>query len=258
MRRRTQVARLLLFLYILRTCNRYLCMSSVTYAIVFSGQIVDGFQLISVKAHLAKLLKADVDKMAVLFSGKPVVIKRTADKQEALKYGTALKRVGADVKIKAFKREAPVAKPAPPPTPDDASSWTLAPNEGYLVEPKPSPPPPQIDTSSLKLAENDGAPLAPPKPVAPINLDLSEYTISEMNGAPLVAPSTPAPKIDAPDFGLDAPGAVLETLKEEKPIVHPDTSGLTLAEPGSNLIDADEKPRTPPPRVPDTSNIQLA
>lgn len=234
-------------------------MSSVTYAIVFSGQIVDGFQLISVKAHLAKLLKADVDKMAVLFSGKPVVIKRTADKQEALKYGTALKKVGADVKIKAFKREAPTAKPAAAAsTPDDASSWTLAPNEGYLVEPKPAPPPPQIDTSSLTLADNDDSPLAPPKPVAPINLDLSEYTISEMDGAPLVAPSPPAPKIDAPDFGLDAPGAVLETLKEDKPIVHPDTSGLTLAEPGADLIDDNEKPHTPPPRIPDTSNIQLA
>ena len=85
-------------------------MSSVTYAIVFSGQIVDGFQPISVKAHMAKLLKLDAEKMAILFSGKQVVIKRTPDKEQAVKYGTALKKIGADIKVKVIKSDAPAPK----------------------------------------------------------------------------------------------------------------------------------------------------
>jgi hypothetical protein len=67
---------------------------SVSYAIVFNGQIIDGFQIISVKAHLAKMLKASPEKISALFSGKPVVIKRTTNKQTAIKYSTALKKVG--------------------------------------------------------------------------------------------------------------------------------------------------------------------
>ena len=38
-------------------------MGNVIYAIAFKGEIVEGFKPISVEAHIAKLLKADVDKM---------------------------------------------------------------------------------------------------------------------------------------------------------------------------------------------------
>lgn len=240
-------------------------MSSVIYAIVFSGQIVEGFQPISVKAHMAKMLKVDAEKMAVLFSGKQVVLKRTADKQEAIKYGTALKKVGADVKIKAIKTEAAPAQPAEAQSPaaaasaapDAASSLALAPNEGYLVEPKPAAPAPQVDISGLELAENDDTPLAPTKPQEAIELNLSEYSIGDMDDTPLVEPAPAVPKLDAPDFGLDDPGAVLETLKDELPPVNPDISGLSLAPVGEDLVTAAEKSPAPAPQVPDTSNLQL-
>ncbi len=230
-------------------------MSSVIYAIVFSGEIVEGFQKISVKAHLAQLLKADVDKMATLFSGKQVVLKRTNDKQEALKYGSALKKVGADVKIKAIKSEAPLPAKAGAGT----GELTLAPNEGYLVEPKPAPPPPQINISNLTLADNNDLPLAPPREQAEVHIDLSGLSVSENDGSPLVEHvDKDTPRIVAPDFGLDEPGAVLETLKEEKVLLNPDTSALSIAAAGADLIDdADRKP-APPPRVPDISSIQLA
>ncbi len=41
-------------------------MSSVVYAIVFSGAILDGFETVAVKAHLARMLKVDQKKMAAL------------------------------------------------------------------------------------------------------------------------------------------------------------------------------------------------
>lgn len=226
-------------------------MTSVVYAIVFSGQVVEGFQPISVKAHMAKMLKADVDKMQTLFSGKQVVLKRTPDKQQAIKYGSALKKVGADVKIKAIK----VAQKAAPAAEGELS---LAPMEGYIVEPKPAPPAPQIDVSGLQLAVDEDSPLAPPREQPSIDLDLSEYTITEMDGSPLMEPSAKeVPKVEAPDFGLDEPGAVLETIQEEKELLNPDVSSLSLAEVGTNLVEEHDKPQTPPPAVPDTSNIHL-
>ncbi|MEK9870933.1 MAG: hypothetical protein VW831_14480, partial [Gammaproteobacteria bacterium] len=88
-------------------------MSTETYAIVFKGEIVEGFEAAAVQAQLAKLLKLDPAKAKALFSGKPIVLKKTADKAEAAKYGKALKKVGADVKLRIVKTEAP-AEPAAP------------------------------------------------------------------------------------------------------------------------------------------------
>lgn len=235
-------------------------MSSETYAIVFSGGIVDGFQLISVKAHLAKLLKADIDKMAVLFSGKTVVLKRTADKQEALKYGSALKRIGADVKIRVVKAppQSAVQQPAaqPPALPVE-EGLSLAPLGGNLVAAKTAPPLAQFDISDIELAEEDGSTLAPPRPVHVLELDLSELSIRELDGAPLVEPKPEPPKVAAPDFSLDEPGAMLETISEQKEPLNPDTSDLSIAEPGVELLGPDDKSPGTPPNVPDTSSIHL-
>jgi len=246
-------------------------MSNVTYAIVFKGEIIDGFQPISVKAHMAKLLKAGPDKMQALFSGKQVVIKRTADKAEAAKYGKALKKIGADVAVRVVKadaqKEAPVQKqvesasssePANTPAAVDTSGISLAPNEGNIVEAQPEAPPPDIDLSGISLAENDGAPLVEPSEEVHAELDLSEFSLKENDGSDLVEhPDTEVPEVEVPDFGLDEPGAVLETLKEEKEILNPNTMGITLAMAGSDLLEPEERDKAPPPKAPDTSGINL-
>ena len=63
--------------------------------------------------------------------------------------------------------------------------------------------------------------------------------------------------VEVPDFGLDEPGAILETIQEEKKLLNPNTMGMTLAMTGSDLIDEDEKDQGPPPVAPDTSKINL-
>lgn len=238
-------------------------MSTVIYAIVFSGEIVEGFQIISVKAHMAKMLKADATKMQALFSGKPVVLKRTEDKAEAAKYGSALKKIGADVRVKIIKSDKPlakkVAKPAAPKIAlPDTSGLSLAPLEGNIVEPAPAPEPPAIDLSNLSVAENDGSPLVEPTPVEPVEVEIGDLSVAENDGSPLVEPTNePAPVVDAPDFGLDEPGAVLETIKEEVEEVNPDISGISLAFPGSDLLNPEEKDPGPPPVSPDTSKLSV-
>jgi hypothetical protein len=249
-------------------------MSEVTYAVVFSGGILEGFALISVKAHMAKMLKVDATKMASLFSGKPVVIKRTGDKAEALRIGGALKKAGADISVKVIK--APVATPAAsttasataPDTPQQAPvastpkprpnpSFDLAPNVGNLFEAPPAPAPVNVDISALALADNDNSPLQVPKVVPKLEVDLSALHVSENDGSPLAAPAPLVEKIQAPDFTLDAPGAVLETIKDDRVPVNPDVSGISLAFPGGDLLNPEERDNTPTPARPDVSKITL-
>ena len=253
-------------------------MSGETYAIVFNGGIVEGFATDTVKAQLAKLLKTVAKKTAALFSGKQIVLKKTTDRAEAAKYGKALKKVGADVKIRIIKAGAaaaaapvkpaaapvkPAAAPAAetPPEPEapvmDTSGISLAPNEGDLFDPVPRAVIPEIDLSSFSVAENDGSPLVEPSAEVVVELDLSEFSVKDNDGTALVEHEDEAiPPIEVPDFGLDEPGAVLETLQEEKVLLNPSTIGMTLAMAGAELLE-DEPPPPPPPGAPDTSKINL-
>ncbi|HIG41553.1 MAG: hypothetical protein ABGY96_16800 [bacterium] len=283
-------------------------MASVTYAIVFNGEIGEGFQIISVKAHMAKLLKADANKMQVLFSGKPVVIKRTPDKAVAVKWGTALKKIGASVRVKVVKADASTASATPSKKPLEQSSkaasrtssrtssktkraptpaasnqtravfktsfddeqddfkdpvessagdeFSLAPNVGNLFEQAPAVAAPNLNLSEYSVSENDDTPLVEPTVYQPAEIDLSEYSVAENNGTSLVEAAPEVARVEAPDFALDKPGAILETLKETVELLDPDTSSMSLAFPGTDLLDEDEK-QGPPPKGPDVSNISL-
>ena len=251
-------------------------MSGETYAIVFNGGIVEGFAADTVKAQLAKLLKTDAKKTSALFSGKQIVLKKTTDRAEAAKYGKALKKVGADVKIRIIKAgatAAPAKPTAAPPKPAaalaaetpsepeapaiDTSGISLAPNEGDLFDPVPRAVIPEIDLSSFSVADNDDTPLVEPSEEVVVDLDLSEFSVKDNDGTALVEHEDEAiPVVEVPDFGLDEPGAVLETLQEEKELLNPSTIGMTLAMAGAELLEH-EPPPPLPPGAPDTSKINL-
>ena len=139
----------------------------------------------------------------------------------------------------------------------DTSGITLALNEGDLFDPVPNVASPEIDLSRLSVAENDGTPLVEPADPIVITIDLSEFSIKDNDGTALVEhPDQHISKVAAPDFSLDAPGALLETLPKEKARLHPSTTGITLAIAGAALL-ANEPPQPPAPAAPDTSNINL-
>ena len=140
----------------------------------------------------------------------------------------------------------------------DTSGITLALNEGDLFDPVPKVASPEIDLSRLSVAENDGPPLVEPADPIVITMDLSEFSIKDNDGTALVEhPDQHISKVAVPDFSLDAPGALLETLPKEKARLHPSTTGITLAIAGAALL-ANEPPQPPAPAAPDTSNINLA
>ena len=58
-------------------------MSQETYAVIFDGEIVEGFTVETVKAQLEKLPKVDINKASALFSGKQIVLKKLTDRAAA-------------------------------------------------------------------------------------------------------------------------------------------------------------------------------
>ena len=180
-------------------------MRSVIYVIVFKGEILAGHQIISVKAHLAQLLKADANQITRLFSGKQVVLKKTADKAVALKYGTALKKAGADVRVKVIKSDAiPARAPAttartpgqaiPSPTPPTAA-MRLVPNEGNIFDATPETPSPGIDLRELSLAEAGEGTLGEPRETVAADLELCSLNLNEPGNGPLADAQQNAPKV---------------------------------------------------------------
>ena len=95
-------------------------MSDELFEVAFSGQISDGAEPGEVKAKVAKMFNADDAKLAQLFSGRRVVIKKNIDQATAAKYQAALNRAGAECEICLMggtpaAQSAPVAAAAPAP-----------------------------------------------------------------------------------------------------------------------------------------------
>jgi hypothetical protein len=235
-------------------------MSGETYAIVFKGEVVEGFDAATVQAQLSKLLKADAKKTAALFSGKQIVLKKTADKAEAAKYGKALKKVGADVKIKVIKAEA-AAKPAAAPKPaapafQKAEAPQFQKAEFQKAEPPQfqkaddSPPPafeavesettaeaePSVVVPDFTLAPNEGDLFEPmPEPEA-VEVDISDLELAENDDTPLAEPTEEVEvELDLSEFSVkDNDGTPLvEASNEEVPEV--DAPDFGLDEPGAVL-----------------------
>ena len=75
-------------------------MADQLFEVAFSGKITDDANLDEVKEKVGKMFKADDAKIAQLFSGKRVVIKKNVDQATAAKYKTALNRAGAECEVK--------------------------------------------------------------------------------------------------------------------------------------------------------------
>ena len=99
-------------------------MSEKLYNLEFSGRVIPGWDIDEVKANLAKLMKANEEKIYKLFSGSRFFIKKKIDHQTAIKINTALKDAGADCII-APAQDAGATAPPPPLPPQSAPDQTL-------------------------------------------------------------------------------------------------------------------------------------
>ncbi len=194
-------------------------MSDELFEVAFSGEIAEGAELEQVKAKVGAMFKADATKLAHLFSGKRVVIKKNIDQATANKYKTALNNAGAICEVRSLSQPAPAAekpaeKPAaqtPPPAPVQAAA-----------APKASP----IPVGDVPAAPNTD-------PLGITANDISEFSAS-------VAPvgsqmQDDVAEVAEPDFDLSqldiAPvGSDMGEVKKDVPPPPPDTSGMSIVD----------------------------
>lgn len=189
---------------------------SDVFEVAFSGQIAPGADLEQVKKNIGSMFKADEAKLAQLFSGKRIVIKKNIDQQTALKYQAAMQKAGAVCEVRNL------SAPTPQSTPEPAAP--------AVSEPVPATQPAR---EAVDYADRD----IPPAPQT-VPLDIRGEQIADLaaNLAPVgsmmqdqPAPDVPPPAV--PDGITMAPvGSDLgvEQKKNEPP--PPDTGGLSLVD----------------------------
>ncbi len=183
------------------------------FDIFFRGQIMEGRDPSSVKDEIAKLFKADADKVARLFSGKPICIKSAVDQETAARYRDAIRNAGALVEIRpaaqTLKEGAPEpaavaasdqAPPAEPPATEEGDMVLLPPNTGSLIDcaqevaPQPIP-----DISSVALAP-EGATIDESEEAPPAEIDTSDLTLNPAQSGSLEDCARPVEPTPIPDI----------------------------------------------------------
>lgn len=139
------------------------------YEIVFSGQLVSGAQPDLVQSNLGKLFQADAQRLALLFSGRRLVLKNNLDAAAAEKYRSTLERAGAMAEV--VEMQAPV-EPTVSTSSSESGRLQVVPRDVYMAAFV------DVDAPALELFEV-GSDLQDhkPVPVAPA-LDLSLFSVA--------------------------------------------------------------------------------
>ena len=194
-------------------------MSGQLFEVAFCGQISDGANLDEVKARVGKMFKADDAKLAQLFSGKRIVIKKNIDQATAAKYKTALNRAGAECEVNPIGGAAPAAVAA-------VATPVAAPAESNAVATPPSvqfeaaydgevEPPPQTDPLGITGDQIEDLAVS----IAPIGSELQDaHTEPE------------EPQIDITGLDIAPVGSDISATKKDSEPPPPDTSGITMAD----------------------------
>jgi uncharacterized Tic20 family protein len=115
-------------------------MSEKLYNLEFTGQIIPGWDIDEVKANLAKLLKANEEKIYKLFSGDRFLIKKNVDHQTVIKINNALKEAGADCTITQVDD---CSAKTPPPLPPKSEP-------GHTVQAPPAKAKPELAPADIR------------------------------------------------------------------------------------------------------------
>jgi hypothetical protein len=194
-------------------------MSDQLFEVAFSGQISEGANLEEVKARVGKMFNADDAKLAQLFSGTRIVIKKNIDQATAAKYKTALNRAGAECEVNSSGGEAATTQPAsaiPAAAPaEPAAQSTPVSSEYETSYDGEVGPPPKTDPLGITGDQIEDLAVS----IAPVGSELQdEYKEPE------------EPDIDITGFDIAPVGTALSDDKKEQQPPPPDTSGITLAD----------------------------
>ena len=135
-------------------------MEADRYKIVFRGKLQAGKSLEEVKQNMARVFKLGPDAIDKLFSGKSVVMKKNLDRQQALKFKTAIQKAGAECGVLE----------------DGPSSAPQKTSKGQAVEPGKKAPIPARHKKipakpAVKTQETGKQPVAPGDPAAQLGME---------------------------------------------------------------------------------------
>ena len=188
------------------------------YEIAFAGQVVPGAALEQVKENLARLFQADAQRIALLFSGRRIVIKSNLDAAGAEKYRATMERAGALAIVQALEVEEVEMAPPPAPAP--------------VAAPAPASAPAAVAAAPMAAVSSAASTRVIPR---------DEYMAAFSD-------------VQAPDFGIAPVGSDLQDAKPEAQAPQVDFSQFSLAPTGSDMGQAKAAPAAPPP---DTSHLKL-
>lgn len=183
------------------------------YEIAFSGELAPGAKLEQVEANLTRLFQADAQRIAVLFSGRRIVIKQNLDHASVEKYRQAMARAGAIAEVRPMPVEVEEIELAP--APDEPTTSPSMPSK-TAVEASPNP---------LKVTPRDEYMAAfvdveaPDFGIAPVGVDLQDAR----------APVQP-PAVDLSQFSLAPVGSDMAERRRASDAPVPDTSHLKLVD----------------------------
>jgi hypothetical protein len=181
-------------------------MSFERFDIYFSGKCVAERSEQDVRTAVARLFKADGRQLALLFSGRPMRIKRAVDAETAGRYRASLRAAGALVDIRP---SAEAAAPVPPDAPSTEGIEVgeagtafdlLPPRTGSLEDCAPAATaPPEVDIDAVELAGPgailDESPAPPPADIATDHLSAGPPNAGTLEDCAEPKPARPLPDI---------------------------------------------------------------
>lgn len=174
------------------------------FEVAFSGQLLPGAVPDQVRANLARLFQADEQRIALLFSGRRVVIKSDLDEAAAEKYRATLERAGALAEVRALDAQTAVPAPAPQPPHQPAAS-AATPASGAKLTPR--------DEYMAAFSDVE----APDFGIAPLGAELQEAKAEPL-----------APALDLSGISLAPVGSDMGEVPRETAGPVPDISHLKL------------------------------
>ncbi len=240
------------------------------YRLVYSGEVLQGQHPAVVKKRLAAVLKLSDERADVLFCGKPVVVKKAIDKENAARYQAVFEKAGAQLRVLPLEEEQPGVQTPDPQTAEPSAQETAPPGataseDGMQVLPvgadmlaadeRRQIPNADIDTSHLSVQGAVFSVDEPTEEIAGPNVDhisLAELgaQIGDANPHEVVVEEVNV------DFSLAEAGAIIGEVDAESPppAVDMDTVDFDLADPGADM---DTREKAPPPPPPDTSHLKV-
>ena len=170
-------------------------MAEQLFDIIFKSETLDGVEASAAQENLAKLFKLPVEKIAKQFFSQPCYLKKSLNRETASKYQAALKKAGLKIYIKEQKQEtlAKAQEGTSEPTQtvetkseatEETYGFSLAPMEGMLLKPneKKTSIINDLDLSAYSLAAQEGY-LVDPQELPPRDFPLIE--IPDLNLVPM-------------------------------------------------------------------------